>query len=140
MCIRDSTELRKQLSADELNSVFRGQLSFENEPMEQVSLFDLPSNQIVLKVGTEFILVDSENLEGINIEDTGRQVEVNGGVKNLFRGQTFEDSEKVDQLIDIGGHQVLKINDYISSKMCIRDREIQKIIQKTIDLYEKARK
>lgn len=34
------TELRKQLSADELNSVFRGQLSFENEPMEQVSLFD----------------------------------------------------------------------------------------------------
>lgn len=34
------TELRKQLSADELNSVFRGQLSFENEPMEQVSLFN----------------------------------------------------------------------------------------------------
>jgi len=34
------TELRKQLSADELNTVFRGQLSFENEPMEQVSLFD----------------------------------------------------------------------------------------------------
>ena len=34
------TELRKQLSEDELNSVFRGQLSFENEPMEQVSLFD----------------------------------------------------------------------------------------------------
>lgn len=55
-----------------------------------------------LKVGREFIRITEEDIKknGIEIEDTGAKINFDKKIESLFKGKTFEDSEKVDKLID----------------------------------------
>ena len=71
------------------------------------------NEKIAVKVGNEFILASKQDSLGINIEDTGRKVEVDGIEYSLNRGVDFKESTKVDTLIDIGKYEAYKIADYV---------------------------
>ncbi|UQF71652.1 DEAD/DEAH box helicase family protein [Vagococcus lutrae] len=109
------TDLKKQMTESELDFVFNGQLSFDTINLEQLSLFEKEESEIALKVGTEFILVNRNNISQIGVESTGVQVEINGKTFTLYKGSNFEESTKVDELIDEIGYEAYKINDYIKA-------------------------
>ncbi|HGK7334679.1 TPA: DEAD/DEAH box helicase family protein [Streptococcus suis] len=71
------------------------------------------NEKVAVKVGNEFILASKQDSLGINIEDTGRKVEVDGIEYSLNRGVDFKESTKVDTLIDIGKYEAYKIADYV---------------------------
>lgn len=71
------------------------------------------NKKVAVKVGNEFILASKQDSLRINIENTGRKVEVDGIEYSLNRGVDFKESTKVDTLIDIGKYEVYKIADYV---------------------------
>lgn len=71
------------------------------------------NEKVAVKVGNEFILASKQDSLGINIEDTGRKVAVDGIEYSLNRGVDFKESTKVDTLIDIGKYEAYKIADYV---------------------------
>mgnify|MGYP000843733511 FL=1 len=68
--------------------------------------------KVAIKVGNEFILASKKDGFAISLEDTGRKVVVEGKEYSLNRGSSFEESQKVDKLIDSGKYEAFKINDY----------------------------
>ena len=93
------------------------------------------SEKVAIKVGTEFIFASKTDSFAIKLEDTGRKVEVDGGVYNLNRGASFVESQKVDKLIDTGKYTPLKIDDYPLSKESEITKE--KIVQPNLFDYIK---
>lgn len=68
--------------------------------------------KVAIKVGNEFILAGKKDGFAISLEDTGRKVVIEEKEYTLNRGVSFEDSQKVDKLIDSGKYEAFKINDY----------------------------
>lgn len=68
--------------------------------------------KVAIKVGNEFILASKKDGFAISLEDTGRKVVIEGKEYSLNRGVSFEESQKVDKLIDSGKYEAFKINDY----------------------------
>ena len=62
-----------------------------------------------VNVGYVFNIFDEKDLNGINLKEVGRDfVELHGDIYPLLCGETFEDSKKVDVLLDkYGEHRVL---------------------------------
>ena len=62
-----------------------------------------------VNVGYVFNIFDEKDLTGINLKEVGRVfVELHGDIYPLLCGETFEDSKKVDVLLDkYGEHRVL---------------------------------
>ena len=63
------------------------------------------SEKLAVKVGKEFILEDENTFHGINFIETGTKVEINGEEFPLYKGETFEESRKIDDLLDSGNHE-----------------------------------
>ncbi|MBO0363997.1 helicase-related protein [Streptococcus vaginalis] len=71
------------------------------------------NEKVAIKVGNEFILASKQDSLEISLEDTGRKVVVDGVEYSLNRGVDFEESTKVDTLIDSGKYEAYKIADYV---------------------------
>ena len=63
-----------------------------------------------LRVGYEFNIFDDEETSHISLKKTNDFVEVNGAFYPVYRGVTFEESQKVDALLDKKGG--LSVSDY----------------------------
>ncbi len=63
-----------------------------------------------VKAGYRFNLFTEDALSHIALEKTGQKVMVDGAVYPLYRGATFHESEKVDDLLDAKGE--LSIREY----------------------------
>ena len=70
------------------------------------------SEKLVVKVGKEFILEDENVFDGINLIETGTKVEVNGEEIPLYKGETFEESRKIDDLLDSGNYEIYKLSEH----------------------------
>ena len=56
-------------------------------------------NKTVVAVGYYFSMFNTDEVEHINLTNVGR-IKLNGEFYTVFKGRTFEDSEKVDTLMD----------------------------------------
>ena len=66
--------------------------------------------KIAVAAGYRFNLVDSREASGIDLKDCGTVVTVDGHDYNVMKGATYEDSRKVDDLLDSHGDK--PISDY----------------------------
>jgi len=145
------TELVKQMSEEEIDRVFNGQLSSKDKQKEQdifylsdemgISLEEaesiindrnklsgvnaedkekeaddinaLPDEKIAIKVGTEFILADKSDVAHINLSEAKNSVALGGVKYKLFYGESYEDSKKVDELIDSYGYTAYELKEHL---------------------------
>ena len=70
------------------------------------------SEKLAVKVGKEFILEDENTFDGITLIETGTKVEVNEEEFPLYKGETFEESRKIDDLLDSGNYEVYKLSEH----------------------------
>ena len=83
---------------------YLSELSKEKESvLETKDIYD--DNKIAVKVGYYYTVVDKEKVVDISLEQTGTKVypskdNVEGRVYPLYRGTTFEESQKLDKLFD----------------------------------------
>lgn len=81
--------------------------------------------KIAVAAGYRFNLVDSREASGIDLKDCGTVVTVDGHDYNVMKGATYEDSRKVDDLLDSHGDK--PISDYrkrpqgMSLKQAVRE-------------------
>ena len=61
-------------------------------------------NLIALGVGYSFIIVDVRDVTHISLKNTNSKVSVDGREYVLYKATTFEESQKVDDLIDSGNY------------------------------------
>lgn len=83
--------------------------SYLEEIFENISQ---TSEKLAVKVGKEFILEDEDIFDGINLIETGTKVEVNGEEIPLFKGETFEESRKIDNLLDSRNYEIYKLSEH----------------------------
>lgn len=48
----------------------------------------------------------------VNLIETGTKVEVNGEEFPLYKGETFEESRKIDDLLDSGDYEIYKLSEH----------------------------
>ncbi|WP_185714454.1 hypothetical protein, partial [Bacillus licheniformis] len=70
-------------------------------------------DKIAIKVGMEFVLADKSAISYIKLSETQSAVLVDGVEYPLFKGETFEESKKVDELIDLYVYQAYHTEDYL---------------------------
>ena len=80
------TELSKQLTSDELISVFGSEVFSNNLEAESIE------EKVAVKVGNEFVLVSSYDISHIKIEKTNSEIQMDETTYPLYRGVTFEES------------------------------------------------
>lgn len=68
----------------------------------------IKTDTVAVKSGYYFNVFSAQILEGINLEDTGLEVVVEGIKYQLKRGTTFDESRKVDALLDVHGQVPIK--------------------------------
>lgn len=90
-----------------------------------------------LKVGREFIRITEEDIKknGIEIEDTGAKINFDKKIESLFKGKTFEDSEKVDKLIDA---EFPKYVAYSVDPYLIENEKVPKNLAEEMKFYVKT--
>lgn len=130
--LRDS-ELKKQLSEEEIHRVFFGQLdsptrdeNLEEEDPEILYMqreLELEKELIAVKVGTDFIIIPRPYLDHIELIEDERQVLVDGVEYHLYKGKTFEDSRKIEFFMDEEVFKAYKINDYLVD---VKDQKLNK--------------
>nr|WP_306816143.1 helicase-related protein [Clostridium tepidum] len=130
--LRDS-ELKKQLSEEEIHRVFFGELDdfTRNKVSQEVDpeiLFmqgeeQIDEELIAAKVGTEFIIIPKSNLNHIELDKDERQVLVDGVEYQLYKGKNFEDSREIELFMDEEGYKTYKINDYLID---LKDQELNR--------------
>lgn len=84
------------------------------------------NSKVAIKVGTEFILLTEDEFKESDIEvrSTRENVFVNGTKYPLYAGITFDESTKVDKLIDSGKFTVYKINEHLKDDL-VRDTNLK---------------
>ena len=130
--LKDS-ELKKQLSEEEIHRVFLGQLdsptmdeNLEEEDPEILYMqreLELEKELIAVKVGTDFIIIPRPYLDHIELIEDERQVLVDGVEYHLYKGKTFEDSRKIEFFMDEEVFKAYKINDYLVD---VKDQKLNK--------------
>lgn len=128
-----NSELKKQLSEEEIHRVFFGELDdfTRNEVSQEVDpeiLFmqgeeQIDEELIAAKVGTEFIIIPKSNLNHIELDKDERQVLVDGVEYQLYKGKNFEDSREIELFMDEEGYKTYKINDYLID---LKDQELNR--------------
>lgn len=79
-------------------------ISVYKDTLENGILNKEDSDLKAVSVGEEFGLFHVWELTGINLKETGVKVQVEDMEYRLYIGETFEDSRKIDDLLDrIGG-------------------------------------
>lgn len=66
--------------------------------------------KIAIGVGYNFVVANSEDVKGIALEGTGINVEVGNQVYPLYKGTTFGESRKIDEIMDSGKYTERKIS------------------------------
>ncbi|MDO5714215.1 MAG: helicase-related protein [Tissierellia bacterium] len=84
--------------------VFRNEIESLGKEKEE-SVQDRLDDKIAVKVGNYYTLVNRKDVDNINLETTEIKIYPSkdnreGKVFELYRGKTFEDSQKVDELFD----------------------------------------
>lgn len=59
--------------------------------------------RIAVGVGYYFNLVSNQDVKHIELEETGTYLDINGKMYPLYKGTTFEESKKVDAVLDVVG-------------------------------------
>lgn len=72
-----------------------------------------PDEKIAIKVGTEFILADKSDVAHINLSEAKNSVALGGVKYKLFYGESYEDSKKVDELIDSYGYTAYELKEHL---------------------------
>ncbi len=67
-------------------------------------------NEIAVGVGYYFSLVNSEETSNIELVQTGSYVKIDGVEYPLYKATTYEDSKKLDNLLD--KHKEYSVKDY----------------------------
>ena len=69
------------------------------------------NEKIIISVGTQFALVEKASVINIGLQSVGR---IDFGDYNypIFKGCTFEESQKVDKLFDSGTVDAHQLSDY----------------------------
>lgn len=102
---------------------------------------EFKNSKVAIKVGNDFILANKKDSLDISLEDTKRKVIVDDKEYSLNRGTTFNESQKVDDLIDSGKYEAFKIEDYEEKND--KDLENKEAVQGSLFDYlneEKERK
>ena len=71
--------------------------------------------KIAVAVGYYFAIVDSEDVKGIALKQSGELVSVNGESFMVYKGETFQDSQKIDDLMDSKKYIVRGVSEYAES-------------------------
>lgn len=78
-------------------------------------------NNIITKtavgVGYNFIVANSEDLRGIKLHSTNTMISYKGETYFVYKGETFEDSRKIDALMDSGKYTEHRISNYDVNKL-----------------------
>lgn len=118
------TELKNNLTEFELNTVFDGTLSYETKK--------------ALGVGLSFQLFNENEISHIDFKKSDTVVNVAGIEYNLYKGRTFEESKKIDILLDnlkeINKEELL-IKDYITNNNVEPNKEV---LQSNIEKVENS--
>jgi hypothetical protein len=69
--------------------------------------------KIAVGVGNSFAIVDTEQVRGIDLKNTGTIVIVDKEPYPLYKGTTYEESRKVDALFDEGRVEELSIANHL---------------------------
>lgn len=70
--------------------------------------------KLAVGVGYEFVVTSAHDVKGINVKYTGKLVSVNDDVYPLYKGATFKDSLKIDEIMDGPENlQIHKINEHL---------------------------
>ena len=70
----------------------------------------MDENLIALGVGYSFIIVEAKVVTHISMRNTGKKVSVDGKEYELYKATSFEESQKVDSLMDSGNYTEYSIN------------------------------
>ena len=84
------------------------------------------SEKLAVKVGEEFILEDENSFDRIKLIETETKVEINGEEFTLYKGETFDESRKIDDLLDSGNYEIYKLSDYEKESSKKEDFESKK--------------
>lgn len=71
--------------------------------------------KIAVGAGYGFAVVPSEHVRGISLKNTGQIVSVDGGVYPLYKGKTYDDSRRIDAILDSGEFREYQIPDVLLS-------------------------
>ena len=77
---------------------------------------------LAVGVGRVFQIVSGKDVRDIDLTDTGTIIEVNGERYPLLKGTTFEESEKIDVLLDNKGE--LRLSDYLDESESPKEVDI----------------
>ena len=70
--------------------------------------------KLAVGVGYEFAIINSDEVHGISLKNTHSLVSVNDEVYPLYKGETFNDSKKIDEIMDKPNHpQIYKIDKHL---------------------------
>jgi hypothetical protein len=72
----------------------------------------MATEKIIVAVGMEFTLVDKTKVKHISLKGNRERIEFQGMNYPIFKGSTFADSKKVDELLDSGEVEIFKLKDY----------------------------
>lgn len=72
------------------------------------------SNEMAVGVGYAFNILPADCVAGIELKESGIVVTVNGKEYPLLKGATFDDSRKVDGLLDMYGQRC--IEDFVKAQ------------------------
>ena len=127
----ESIHKPEETTNDEVNGTYRGIQGEKFSGVQQIdeqSQLISPGNsdqdysgiisnerRIAAKVGYSFVFLDDANMGDIRLAKTQEKVFINGQHYDLYIGKTFEESLKLDYLIDRMGYHEYPIADYKSA-------------------------
>ena len=120
---RNLMDVSGVISFAETTSKLKGWL--HESPLPSPAISQQPE-KIAVGAGYCFNLVDAREASGIDLKDSGTVVTVDGQDYPLMKGATYEDSRRVDGLLDSYGEK--RVSDYIKETTCsieIEEEEIQ---------------
>ena len=88
-------------------------VSTEDKEKEADDINALPDEKIAIKIGTEFIVADKSDVAHINLSEAKNSVALGGVKYKLFYGESYEDSKKVDELIDSYGYTAYQLKEHL---------------------------
>lgn len=84
---------------------FLEKIENEKRKLENNKFEALKEDKVAIKVGNYYAVVKKEKVEDISLEKTGIRIypkdnNIEGQIYNLYRGSSFEESQKIDKLFD----------------------------------------
>lgn len=90
--------------------------------LDEFREFYTDTESLAVGVGRVFQIVSGKDVRDIDLTDTGITLEVNGVRYSLLKGTTFQESEKIDVLLDIKGE--LRLSDYLDESEPLKEVDL----------------